>query len=95
LLWSYLLLQAGFDRMAVRYPLAPGGAYVVFIFLLWLWLRTKAGDCCDAGNALDWFRGRRSGGASLSSPNLHSDYSGHGGCSGGGGSAGRSRTPTA
>ena len=35
---SYGLLQLGLDRMALRYPLAVGIAYLVFFLLLRLWL---------------------------------------------------------
>ena len=35
---SYGLLQLGVDRMALRYPLAVGAAYLVFFLLLRLWL---------------------------------------------------------
>ena len=35
---SYGLLQLGVDRMALRYPLAVGIAYLVFFLLLRLWL---------------------------------------------------------
>jgi len=36
---SYLLLHAGLTAMALRYPLALGVAYVVFLGLVRLWLR--------------------------------------------------------
>ncbi|MEY2687655.1 MAG: hypothetical protein RL375_1853 [Pseudomonadota bacterium] len=44
---SFLLLQAGMDGMAWRYPVALGLAYLFFLFLLWLWLRGQAGDAAD------------------------------------------------
>ena len=47
LLASFLLLRAGMDSMALRYPLALLMAYGVFLLLLWLWLRTKADDWAD------------------------------------------------
>lgn len=43
-LMSALLLALGMDQMALRYPAALGGAYLVFLGLLWLWLRTQAQD---------------------------------------------------
>lgn len=48
LLCSFLLLRAGMHSMVLRYPLALAGAYMVFLLLLWLWLRTKASDYADA-----------------------------------------------
>ena len=47
LLASFSLLQAGMDAMSLRYPLAVGIAYLVFLFLLWLWLRTSGPDYLD------------------------------------------------
>jgi hypothetical protein len=46
---SYGLLQAGIDSMALRYPIALGLAYLFFLFLIWLWLRTTAADWVDGG----------------------------------------------
>lgn len=34
--------------MVWRYPAAVGVAYLLFLFLLWLWLRTSAEDYADA-----------------------------------------------
>ena len=44
LLTSFALLRVGIGNMALRYPLALFGAYLVFLMLLWAWLRTKASD---------------------------------------------------
>lgn len=44
---SYLMLDFGMTKMAVRYPAAVAAAYIVFLFLLWLWLRTSADDYTD------------------------------------------------
>ena len=44
---SYLLLHAGLLTMWVRYLTAFGIAYLVFLGLLWLWLRTKVQDYLD------------------------------------------------
>jgi hypothetical protein len=39
---SFSMLTFGVDTLAVRYPLAVGIAYLVFLLLLWLWLRVGA-----------------------------------------------------
>lgn len=44
---SVAMLAAGVDTMALRYLLAMGVAYIVFLLLLWLWLRTSAADYID------------------------------------------------
>ncbi len=44
LITSFLLLQSGMYSMAMRYPLALVVAYVMFLFLLWVWLRSKDED---------------------------------------------------
>lgn len=86
LLASFLLLQAGFQAMWLRYPLALGVAYLVFLVLLWLWLRTRAEDYVDAPQASG-----DGGSASCSepAPDISTPVSGGGGdFSGGGASAG-------
>ncbi len=45
--FSYGLLQGGVHAMALRYPVALGLAYLVFLLLIWLWLRTSASDWVD------------------------------------------------
>ena len=47
LLASFILLQLGMDSMALRYPLAFGVAYLFFLLLIGLWLRTNARDYVD------------------------------------------------
>lgn len=47
LLTSFVMLGQGLTSMAVRYPLALAIAYLVFLALLWLWLRTRAADYLD------------------------------------------------
>jgi hypothetical protein len=47
LLASYELLHMGIRSMTLRYPLAVALAYLAFLFLLWLWLRTEASDYVD------------------------------------------------
>jgi hypothetical protein len=44
LLMSFLLLQSGIGSMVLRYPLALAVSYVVFLLLLWAWLRAKEDD---------------------------------------------------
>lgn len=44
---SYFLLHAGFVEMWLRYLVSFGVAYLMFLFLLWLWLRTRADDYAD------------------------------------------------
>ena len=44
---SFSLLHAGMESMWLRYPVATGIAYLVFLALLWLWLRTSAEDYSD------------------------------------------------
>jgi hypothetical protein len=43
-LGSFALLTFGVDSLASRYPLAVGIAYVAFLLLLWVWLRTAPDD---------------------------------------------------
>ena len=44
---SYALLHAGLVEMWLRYLASIGLAYLMFLFLLWLWLRTRAEDYAD------------------------------------------------
>ena len=44
---SYLMLQWQLTSMAWRYPASVVFAYLVFLFLLWLWLRSSAEDYTD------------------------------------------------
>ena len=53
LLASFTLLLLGWDAMAIRYPVALSLAYVFFLFLIWLWLRTNAEDYLDLPDAMD------------------------------------------
>ncbi len=48
LLASFAMLQLGVESMAIRYPLALSVAYLFFLFLIWLWLRTNAEDYLHA-----------------------------------------------
>lgn len=47
MLASFTMLQLGMGSMALRYPLALGAAYLFFLLLIWLWLRTNARDYMD------------------------------------------------
>ncbi len=87
---SAALLHAGMGTLALRWPIALLGAYLVFIGLLWLWCRwllsrdegDAAGDGLDAAfNLADVLPGGRSGGGPVFRP-------GGGGDFGGGGSTG-------
>lgn len=72
--------------MWVRYLLSVGIAYLVFLILLWLWLRTKAVDYLEPGLP------------DLLSPiDVHAhgaEYSGKGGTFDGGGASGWYETPS-
>ena len=81
LLASFLLLQAGLQTMWLRYPLALGAAYLVFLALLWLWLRTNAQDYIDAPGGLGDTGGTPDGAA------LPTPVSGGGGDFAGGGAS--------
>lgn len=77
---SYLLLHAGFTAMWLRYLLSFGFAYLAFLILLWLWLRTNAEDYCDIPDM--------SGSFPSSGPSHPEVFSGEGGAFGGGGASG-------
>ena len=79
LLASFLLLRGGLDSMVVRYPLALLFAYMVFLFLLWLWLRVKPEDYVDVPD-LSGLPGQGSGDVSV-------PFRGGGGEFGGGGAS--------
>ena len=84
LLASFLLLHsAGVGAMHLRYPAAVGCAYLAFLFLLWLWLRTKADDYLDGSIDIPDLSG-------VGSPGVDSlpDFGGAGGDFGGGGASG-------
>jgi hypothetical protein len=79
---SFALFHAGLHSMSIRYLLACFIAYIVFLLLLWLWLRTKAEDYADipdVGNTMPSSSGNAGEGVI---------YSGNGGDFGGGGASG-------
>ena len=89
---SFLMLHAGVEAMGVRYPLATGAAYGVFLCLLWLWLRTRAEDWVDGSLDLpDFSSGSGGGGGGGSTPvdgvALPEPAPGGGGFGGGGASS--------
>lgn len=81
---SFLLLQAGMLAMWSRYLAAFGVAYLAFLLLLWLWLRTRADDYANLAD----FGGSPSSGCS--SPG----YGGLGGQFDGGGASASFDTAT-
>ncbi len=83
---SYILLHAGFVEMWLRYLASFGVAYLMFLVLLWLWLRTRAEDYADVPDL--------SGSSSSGSGSSGTCYSGKGGDFGGGGASGSFDTPS-
>ena len=82
LLVSFLLLQSGMGSMAIRYPFALAVAYLVFLLLLWAWLRAKEDDFTDIPGLSDAVPNFNGGGYSTPF------QSGGGGDFGGGGASG-------
>lgn len=90
LLASVLLLHAaGVEAMHFRYPLAVGCAYLVFLFLLWLWLHSKADDYLDGSIDIPDLSGTGSPGVGgLPDIGGGGEFGGAGGEYGGGGASG-------
>ena len=65
LLASFLLLHGGIQSMAVRYPAAVALAYVVFLLLLWVWLRTTRREWIDAADIPSALPSAGSGGSGI------------------------------
>ena len=81
---SVILLYAGVEQMAARYPLAIACAYLIFLFELWLWMHTH--DSWD-GSSLDVNPGSGDGGGS-GGGGAGGGFEGGGGDFGGGGASG-------
>ena len=86
---TVVMLKAGLHSMVLRYPLALVLAYLFFLFLIWLWLRTTASDWTDGLAAPDLPNG-----CSSSEGEAVSFQSGEGGNFGGGGSSGSFDLPS-
>lgn len=78
---SFTLLHLGLTQMWERYLLAFAIAYISFLFLLWLWLKTKAEDYTD----IPGVSGSPSSGAH--GGDVYYTFSGGGGHFGGGGAS--------
>lgn len=78
---SYVLLHSGFSVMWSRYLLSFAIAYLIFLCLLWLWLRSSADDYTDVGDLSNVMPSHTDAGCSSA------HYSGHGGEFGGGGAS--------
>lgn len=78
---SFVLLITGMSAMWLRYLCAFGIAYLVFLFMLWLWLRTRADDYADIPDLSDLASSGGRKGECVPA------YSGEGGHFGGGGAS--------
>lgn len=82
---SYTFFHIGLVEMWLRYLASFGIAYLMFLILLWLWLRSRAEDYADIPDV--------SGITSSSSDGSSACYSGKGGDFGGGGASGTFDSP--
>jgi hypothetical protein len=82
---SVALLHFHLDALWLRYPLAVAAAYLVFLFLLWCWLRLRGDDLFDAVD----IPGPGSGSSPASGSGSGKSFEGGGGHSGGGGASGQ------
>jgi hypothetical protein len=79
---SFALLHNGLSTMWLRYLIAFGIAYGVFLLLLWLWLRTRSEDYTDIPDLSQLTP--QPGGCS----SAHTEFNGQGGEMGGAGASG-------
>lgn len=79
-LTSFVLLRAGLIEMWLRYLITFGMAYLAFLLLLWLWLRTRAEDYVDIPDLSGL-------GSSSGSGDAAPTFAGKGGNFGGGGAS--------
>jgi hypothetical protein len=88
LIASFVMLRAGIDSMALRYPLAVGCAFLAFLFQLWLWLRLRHHWHRDLVEIVTQLPGGGSGGGSGGAGEAAAKtVSGHGGTFDGGGAS--------
>lgn len=88
LIASFVMLHAGIDSMALRYPLAVGCAFLAFLFQLWLWLRMRQHWHRDLVEIVTQLPGGGSGGGSGGTGEAAAQtVSGHGGAFDGGGAS--------
>lgn len=78
------MLAAGIETMALRYLLAMGIAYIAFLALLWVWLRTSASDYLD-DMPLDGSGGGDAGGSGPDASGSDGSGAGDADVAGGGG----------
>lgn len=87
LLSSFLLLRQGVESMVVRYPTAVLLSYLMFLFLIWLWLRTNREDYVDVPDFSSPSSGGAGPGCGSSVEAVAPIRSGGGGDFGGGGAS--------
>ena len=87
LLSSFLLLRQGVESMVVRYPTTVLLAYLMFLFLIWLWLRTNREDYVDVPDFSSPSSGGAGPGCGNSAEAVAPIRSGGGGDFGGGGAS--------
>ncbi len=93
LLSSFVMLNLGLERMALRYPVALLFGYVFFLFLLWLWLRKNADSYFDVPEPGISFGSGSAPSGEVSGESLPS-FKGEGGEFGGGGATGSFDSPS-